>query len=117
MIDVVKNKKSVMLDEFDTSLHASISEFLLDLIHASSQSQLLFSSHNLSLINMNRFRKDQIVFVTKNETGATEVQSLYDYKDFRENMDAEKAYRQGRFDAIPIVTSTVESLKRMLAEG
>lgn len=116
MIDVVKNKKSVMLDEFDTSLHASISEFLLDLIHASSQSQLLFSSHNLSLINMNRFRKDQIVFVTKNETGATEVQSLYDYKDFRENMDAEKAYRQGRFDAIPIVTSTVESLKRMLAE-
>lgn len=117
MIDVVKNKKSVMLDEFDTSLHASISEFLLDLIHASSQSQLLFSSHNLSLINMNRFRKDQIVFVTKNGTGATEVQSLYDYKDFRENMDAEKAYRQGRFDAIPIVTSTVESLKRMLAEG
>lgn len=116
MIDVVKNKKSVMLDEFDTSLHASISEFLLDLIHASSQSQLLFSSHNLSLINMNRFRKDQIVFVTKNETGATEVQSLYDYKDFRENMDAEKAYRQGRFDAIPVVTSTVESLKRMLAE-
>lgn len=117
MIDVVKNKKSVMLDEFDTSLHASISEFLLDLIHASSQSQLLFSSHNLSLINMSRFRKDQIVFVTKNETGATGVQSLYDYKDFRENMDAEKAYRQGRFDAIPIVTSTVESLKRMLAEG
>jgi hypothetical protein len=32
-------------------------------------------------------------------------------------MDAEKAYRQGRFDAIPIVTFTVESLKRMLAEG
>ena len=117
MIDVVKNKKSVMLDEFDTSLHASISEFLLDLIHASTQSQLLFSSHNLSLINMNRFRKDQIVFVSKNETGATEVQSLYDYKDFRENMDAEKAYRQGRFDAIPIVTSSVESLKRMLGEA
>lgn len=117
MIDVVKNSKSVMLDEFDTSLHSSISEFVLDLIHASKNSQLLFSSHNLSLINMSRFRKDQIVFVTKNETGATEVQSLYDYKDFRENMDAEKAYRQGRFDAVPIVTSSVESLKRMLREG
>lgn len=117
MIDVVKNNKSVMLDEFDTSLHSSISEFVLDLIHASKNSQLLFSTHNLSLINMSRFRKDQIVFVTKNEFGATEVQSLYDYKDFRENMDAEKAYRQGRFDAIPIVTSSVESLKRMLGEG
>lgn len=114
LIDVVKNNKSVLLDEFDTSLHASISEFVLDLIHASKQSQLLFSTHNLSLIDMNRFRKDQIVFVTKNELGATEVHSLYDYKDFRENMDAEKAYRQGRFDAVPIVTSSIEGLKRML---
>lgn len=117
MIDVVKNKRSVILDEFDTSLHSSISEFVLNLIHASSQSQLLFTSHNLSLIDMSRFRKDQIVFVNKNASGATEVQSLYDYKDFRENMDAEKAYRQGRFDAIPIVTSSVESIKRMLGEA
>lgn len=117
MIDVVKNKRSVILDEFDTSLHSSISEFVLNLIHASSQSQLLFTSHNLSLIDMNRFRKDQIVFVNKNASDATEVQSLYDYKDFRENMDAEKAYRQGRFDAIPIVTSSVESIKRMLGEA
>lgn len=114
LIDVVKNDKSVMLDEFDTSLHANISEFVLDLIHASKGSQLLFSTHNLGLINMNRFRRDQIVFVSKNESGATEIHSLYDYKDFRENMDAEKAYRQGRFDAVPIVTSSIESLKRMI---
>jgi hypothetical protein len=28
---------------------------------------------------------------------------LFDFKDFRENMDLEKAYMQGRFDAIPYI--------------
>lgn len=116
MIDVVKNNRSVILDEFDASLHSNVSDFVLNLIHASSRSQLLFTSHNLSLIDMNRFRKDQVIFVNKNASGATEIQTLYDYKDFRENMNAEKAYRQGRFDAVPIVTSSVASIKRMLGE-
>lgn len=116
LIDAAKRGKSIALDEFDSSLHANIADFVLDFVHASSRAQLLFASHNLGLIDTTRLRRDQIVFVAKNEFGATEVSSLYDYKDFRENMNAEKAYRQGRFDAVPVVTSTVEGLKSMLEE-
>ena len=85
-------------------------------IHASEGSQLLFSSHNTNLIDVKRLRRDQIVFVNKSEDGATEVYSLYDFKDFRENMDAEKGYIQGRFDAVPYVDSSVDSIKHLLEE-
>lgn len=114
LLDVVKNRKSIMMDEFDLGLHTRLADFILDLIHASDGSQLLFSSHNTNLIDVKRLRRDQIVFVNKSEYGATEVYSLYDFKDFRENMDAEKGYIQGRFDAVPYVDSSVDSIKQLL---
>jgi len=116
LLDVVRNKKGIMMDEFDTGLHTRLADFILDLIHASEGSQLLFTSHNTNLIDVKRLRRDQIVFVNKSEDGATEVYSLYDFKDFRENMDAEKGYIQGRFDAVPYVDSSVTSIKRLLED-
>lgn len=116
LLDVVKYKKGIMIDEFDMGLHTRLADFILDLIHASEGSQLLFSSHNTNLIDVKSLRRDQIVFVNKTENGATEVYSLYDFKDFRENMDAEKGYIQGRFDAVPYVDSSVECIKQLLEE-
>ncbi len=116
LLDVVKNKKSIMLDEFDMGLHTRLADFILDLIHASTSSQFLFTSHNTNLIDVKRLRRDQILFVNKSEEGATEVYSLYDFKDFRENMDAEKGYIQGRFDAVPYVDSSVASIRQLLED-
>lgn len=116
LLDVVKNKKGILLDEFDLGLHTRLADFILDLIHASDGSQLLFTSHNTNLIDVKRLRRDQIVFVNKKEDGSTEVYSLYDFKDFRENMDAEKGYIQGRFDAVPYIDSSVESIRELLEE-
>jgi len=116
LLDVVRNKKALMMDEFDMCLHTRLADFILDLIHASDGSQLLFTSHNTNLIDMKRLRKDQIVFVNKLEDSSTDVYSLYDYKDFRENMDAEKGYIQGRFDAIPYVDSSVLNLKQLMED-
>lgn len=114
LLDVVKNKKGIIMDEFDMGLHTRLADFILDLIHASESSQLLFTSHNTNLIDVRRLRRDQIVFVNKTEEGTTDVYSLYDFKDFRENMDAEKGYLQGRFDAVPYVDSSVLSIKQLL---
>ena len=114
LLDVVKNKKNIIMDEFDMGLHTRLADFILDLIHASESSQLLFTSHNTNLIDVKRLRRDQIVFVNKSGNGATEVYSLYDFKDFRENLDAEKGYIQGRFDAVPYVDSSAQSIKQLL---
>lgn len=53
---------------------------------------------------MTRFRKDQIFFVNKRYVGSSDLYSLYDYKDFGEKMDLEKASLQGRFDAVPFLS-------------
>lgn len=73
-------------------------------------------SHNTNLIDVKRLRKDQVGFVNKLDDRSTEVYSLYDYKDFRDNMDAEKGYIQERFDAVPFVDSTVMNLKQLLED-
>ncbi|MDR0721055.1 MAG: ATP-binding protein [Treponema sp.] len=116
LLDVIKNEKAFMLDEFDLSLHTKLAEFVIDLFHAGSQAQFLFASHNTNLIDMKRFRRDQIVFVNKKGDGSTELYSLYDHKDFRENMDAEKGYLQGRFDALPLVDNSFAALKKLLGD-
>lgn len=116
LLDVVKHGKTLLLDEFDSSLHIRLADFIIDLVHASKASQLLFTSHSTNLIDIHRFRKDQIAFVNKRSNASTEVYSLFDYKDFRDNMDAEKAYIQGRFDAVPYVESSVSGLKSFLKE-
>lgn len=103
VMDVVRNNKVMFLDEIETSLHTRLVEYLINLFHSSEFAQLVFTTHNTHLLDMARFRKDQIFFVNKREDGSSDLYSLFDYKDFREKMDLEKAYLQGRFDAVPYI--------------
>lgn len=103
VMDVVRNNKTMFLDEVETSLHTRLVEYLINLFHNSRSAQLVFTTHNTHLLDMTRFRKDQIFFVNKRDDGSSDLYSLFDYKDFREKMDLEKAYLQGRFDAVPYV--------------
>lgn len=103
ILDIVKNDKILLVDEIETSLHTNIVEFIIEMFNMSTKSQLIFTTHNTNLLNLKKTRKDQIYFVNKSQTGDSELYSLFDFKDFRENMDAEKGYLQGRFDAIPFI--------------
>ena len=116
LLDVCKYGKTFVIDEFDLSLHTELAEFIINLVHASKNAQILFTSHNTNLISTKKFRRDQIYFTNKKEDASTDFYSLFDFKDFRENMDAEKGYLQGRFDAVPYVSSSVESIKKLFGE-
>ena len=101
IIDIVKNGKILLIDEIDTSLHTMLVEYIINMFNESEHAQLVFTSHNTHLLNTDFLRRDQIFFVNKREEGSSDLYSLYDFKDFRDNYDLEKAYLQGRFDAIP----------------
>lgn len=116
LLDVCKNGKTLILDEFDASLHTELAQFILDMVNASKSAQFLFTSHNTNLLDIKKMRRDQILFTNKKEDGSTEVYSLFDFKDFRENMDAEKCYLQGRFDAVPYINSSISIIKNLLGE-
>ncbi|MEP1095129.1 MAG: ATP-binding protein [Cyclobacteriaceae bacterium] len=114
ILDIVKQNKTLLIDEIETSLHSNLVEFIVNLFNASEKAQLIFTTHNTNLLNLRKIRRDQVFFVNKLEDGSSDLYSLFDYKDFRENMDAEKGYLQGRFDAIPFIDETQSSLKTIL---
>jgi AAA15 family ATPase/GTPase len=117
ILDIVKNNKILLVDEIEMSLHTKIVEYIIELFNASKSAQLIYTTHNTNLLNLSKLRKDQIYFVNKKEDGTTDLYSLYDYKDFRDTMDVEKAYLQGRFDAIPYINDSFENLMELLNES
>lgn len=116
LLDVVKNNKVLLIDEIEESLHPKIIEYIFNLFRAGEKAQLLCTTHNTQFLDLKKFRKDQIYFSNKKQDGSTDVYSLYDYNDFRDTMDLEKAYLQGRFDAIPIINDSFLQLKSLLNE-
>ncbi len=116
MLDVLKYGKTIIIDEIDLHLHSHLSEFLITLFHKSKDAQLIFTTHNTNLLDLSKLRKDQIWFVNKNEKAFSELYSLFDFKDFRDNMNLEKGYLQGRFDAVPIIEPSSSALEKLFNE-
>ena len=114
IIDIIKNNKTLLWDEIDLSLHSKIVEYIFTLFNSGNGAQLICTTHNTNLLNLHKMRKDQIFFVNKSIDGASDLYSLFDYKDFRDTMDPEKAYLQGRFDAVPYIDDSELTIKSLL---
>jgi AAA15 family ATPase/GTPase len=114
ILDVVKNNKVLLIDEIEDSLHPKNIEYIFNIFRTGDKAQLICTTHNTRFLDLKKFRKDQIFFTNKKVDGSTDLYSLYDYSDFRDTMDLEKAYLQGRFDAIPLVNDSQEKLKTLL---
>lgn len=104
IINVIRNDRTLLMDGIDASLHPHLVEYIINLFNRSNHAQLIYTAHNTHLLNTDFQRRDQVYFVNKREDGCSELYSLYDFKDFRDNYDMEKAYLQGRFDAIPYLS-------------
>lgn len=111
ILDVVKNNKVLLIDEIEDSLHPLIIEYIFNIFRSGDKAQLLCTTHNTRLLDLKKVRKDQVYFVNKRIDGSSDLYSLYDYSDFRDTMDLEKAYLQGRFDAVPIVNDSGDIIK------
>lgn len=116
LLEVVRNNKILLIDEIEDSLHPRIIDYIFNLFNAGEKAQLICTTHNTQFLNLKKFRKDQVYFVNKGTNGASDLYSLYDFSDFRDTMDLEKAYLQGRFDAVPLVDDSFEHLKTLLNE-
>ena len=114
ILNIIRGNKVLLIDEISSGLHVKLVEYILNLFHQSESAQLIFSTHNTNLLNMKKIRKDQVYFVNKRADGSSDLYSLFDYKDFRETMDAEKAYLQGRFDAIPYIDESSDNLNELI---
>lgn len=105
MIGIIHEGKMLLVDEIDNSLHTQLVEFVIGMFNHSDHAQLIYTTHNTHLLNTDFQRRDQVYFVNKREDGSSDLYSLFDFKDFRDTLDMEKAYLQGRFDAIPAISN------------
>lgn len=105
MIGIIHEGKMLLVDEIDNSLHTQLVEFVIGMFNHSNHAQLIYTIHNTHLLNTDFQRRDQVYFVNKREDGSSDLFSLFDFKDFRDTLDMEKAYLQGRFDAIPTISN------------
>ena len=107
VINSLLDGRTLLVDELDTKMHNSISTWLIDLFHDPKQNQkgaqLIFNTHNQLLLDLSRFRRDQIWFTEKdNNTGSSMLFSLAEFGE-RKDRDIQKAYNLGRYGAIPFI--------------
>lgn len=99
------NPSIYCVDEIDRSLHTKLSQYLLnEFINNCDETnnQIIFTAHDVNLINLDNFRKDEIWFIEKNDLGESKLKPLSDF-NLQSGQDALKAYLSGRFGAIPMI--------------
>ncbi len=96
---------TVFVDEIDRSIHPNLIKALIKntLGKEDTKGQLIFTTHESNLLDLNIFRQDEIWFAEKERnTGATHFYSLSEFKP-RYDLDIKKGYLNGRFGAIPFL--------------
>ena len=100
-----KTRSIYLVDEIDRSLHTKLSKYLLKLFLENSSDancQIIYTAHDVNLIDLDDFAQDEIWFVEKKLTGETTIKPMSDF-DVKGDQDVLKAYLNGRFGAVPVI--------------
>ena len=103
IIEMISNGGVFIVDEMSARLHPLLTKLIVDIFcsEQNEKAQLIFTTHDISLLNKDQFRRDEVVFVDKNERGESSLYALSDLK-VREDATFSKDYLQGKYGAIPI---------------
>jgi len=109
-LNVLDKAEVLLFDEIDTSLHPLITRFLVGMFNSKERNklnaQLLFTTHDTSLLEDDFLRRDQVWFVEKNRDGQSELTPLTDFSP-RKSEAIARGYLRGRYGALPIVREFV----------
>ena len=104
-LDVLEKGEVLIVDELDRSLHPVLSKALIKMFNNpeinKNNAQLIFTTHDTTLLDGEIFRPDQIWF-TEKDNSMTKLYSLFDFRP-RENESLQKGYLLGRYGAIPFI--------------
>lgn len=99
--NALQNNKALFVDELNIKLHPLLLKFIIDLFYnEKSKAQLIYTTHDTTLMDKRFFRRDQIWFVQKDEYGYSELSALSDFK-VRSDASFEKDYLAGVYGGIP----------------
>lgn len=99
------SKKVYIIDEVDRSLHTLLTRRLLEAYlsncTAESRAQVLFTTHDVLLMDQQLLRRDEMWVTERDTAGISNLLSFSEYKDVRYDKDIRKSYLQGRLGGIP----------------
>ena len=104
-LDDKNRSKVLIIDELDRSLHSILTRELiagyLQECDSSKRSQLIFTTHDLFLMDQKLLRRDEMAVTERGFAGATSLTPLSDYKGVRNDKDIRKLYLSGVLGGIP----------------
>jgi len=107
MLIGLSRDKVFIIDEIERSLHPLLIKKLFELVlnhdlFKESKSQLITSTHEVNLLDIKKlFRKDEVWFIEKNQTGESVVYSLANAEV--DHLNIVDGYLNGKFGAIPFI--------------
>jgi AAA15 family ATPase/GTPase len=106
VLDILNKGMVLVVDELDSSLHPLLVRRLVELFQNpvvnKKGAQLIFTTHDTSLLDPDLFRRDQIWFVVKDRDQASKLYPLSDFSP-RKNEALERGYLVGRYGALPFL--------------
>ena len=107
-LNALKEGKTLFIDELDSSLHPILCRFIVQTFNSKKKNpknaQLIFTTHDSSLLDNEIVRRDQIFFVEKDKYGASNFFSLSSLGE-RKDLSYRKRYFEGRYGALPYIKS------------
>lgn len=117
IIDALHKGAVLVIDELDASLHPLMSDYIIKIFNSAKyntkNAQLIFTTHDTSLLNSSNFRADQIWFAEKDDKAGTCFFSLaeFDKKDLKSVASMQNWYLSGRFGALPLIDKSLFKIK------
>ncbi len=104
-LDTLEHGYVLVVDELHDQLHPLILKFLINLFHVGRRgnAQLVFTTHDTSVLDSDTLRRDQVWFCEKNESQATELFPLTNFRPRKKVENLEKRYLSGRYGALPYI--------------
>ena len=102
LVKVLKKGATLVIDEFDSSIHPSAIMEIINIFHNDeiniNHAQLIFNTHNPLYLNNNLFRRDEIKFIDRDdETKCSRHYSLSDFGTKGTNARKGKDYMNNYF--------------------
>jgi hypothetical protein len=115
-LDALEQGGLLVIDELDCSMHSLLTRKLIELFQNRDANpkgaQLLFSTQDTVLMDLEMFRRDQLWIVEKDRAGASRLSSVYDFEEKPRNNEAlQRRYLAGRYGGVPVFGPTFEDLE------
>ncbi len=116
-LEALDDGKLLLVDELECSMHPLLARKLIELFQDpeanTKGAQLIFATHDSTLMDQNLLRRDQIWLTEKRQSGASELFSLYDFEPPEKPRNTEafaRRYLAGRYGAVPQFGPSLEDL-------